>query len=38
MYSFKDQVADAVAGVVWAAIFLVLWCAGAVADLAIVGM
>jgi len=37
MYSFKDQVIDALAGIVWGAIFLALWCAGAAADLAIVG-
>ncbi len=37
MYTFKDQLIDALAGVMWGAIFLALWCAGAVADLATVG-
>ena len=37
MYTIKDQVIDALAGVVIAGLFLALWCAGAVADLAIVG-
>ena len=38
MYSFKDKVVDAIACVVWVGMFLVMWCAAAVADLAIVGM
>ena len=38
MYTFKDKVVDAVACVVWAGIFLALWCAGAIADLTIIGM
>ncbi len=37
MYTIKDQVIDALAGVVIAGLFLVMWCAGAIADLAIVG-
>ena len=38
MYTFKDQVLDAIAGVVVAAMFLALWCVAAAADLAIIGM
>ncbi len=37
MYTIKDQVIDALAGVLVAGLFLALWCAAAVADLATVG-
>jgi hypothetical protein len=37
MYTFKDQVIDAIGGVLMVVGFIMLWCAGAMADLAIVG-
>ena len=37
VYSDKDMVMDAIGGVMMGAAFILLWCAGAVADLAIVG-
>jgi len=37
MYSNKDMVMDAIGGVMMGAAFILLWCAGAIADLATVG-
>ena len=37
VYSNKDMVMDAIGGVVMGAAFILLWCAGAIADLATVG-
>jgi len=37
VYSDKDMVMDAIGGVMMGAAFILLWCAGAVADLATVG-
>jgi len=37
VYSDKDMVMDAIGGVMMGAAFILLWCAGAIADLATVG-
>ena len=37
MYTNKDMVMDAIGGVVVGAAFILLWCAGAMMDLATVG-